>query len=115
MNTVAGPCPNCGAEARVIKDVSQPSICFSCGSILQVSPDLAKIELSTPTSREAGGFVDMDQPGAGMGGGGASIFDIFGGETPGQPNPAAEATKPKEQQQFKRDATIVDVEVTKDD
>ena len=108
LNTVEGPCPNCGASARVLKQVDQPSICFNCGSILQVSPDLKTIELSSPTRREGGGFIDMDQPGAGMGSG-ASIFDVFGGGAPQQQQPSSK------QQKFRRDSTIVDVEVTKDD
>lgn len=116
FNTVSGPCPNCGAPTRVMKDVEQPGLCFNCGSILQISPDMETIELSTPTKRQGGGFIDMDQPGAGMGGGGASIFDIFGGGAgPSSPEqPTATEVKQKEQK-FRRDSTIVDVEVTKDD
>ena len=113
FNTVQGPCPNCGAPCRVIKDVNQPSLCFNCGSILQISPDLESIELSTPTGRQGGGFIDMDRPGAGMGGGGASIFDsLFGGGSPQQPT--SEEVQQKGQK-FKRESTIVDVEISKDD
>lgn len=110
LNTVEGPCPNCGAPARVLKQVEQPSICLNCGSILQVSPDLKEIELSSPTRRQSGNFIDIDSPGAA----GGSIFDIFGGAGAPQQQPTRAQVQEKGQK-FKRESTIVDVEVTKDD
>jgi hypothetical protein len=37
--TINGACPNCGAPVRVLKDEQSPSVCFTCGSILQVKDD----------------------------------------------------------------------------
>jgi hypothetical protein len=37
--TINGACPNCGAPVRVLKDEQSPSVCFTCGSILQVKGD----------------------------------------------------------------------------
>ncbi|CAB9522477.1 expressed unknown protein [Seminavis robusta] len=116
LNTIEGTCPNCGApKQRVVKDPAQPGLCFNCGSIIQASPDLQSIELSTVNSR-GGGFVDMDQPGAGSPAG--SIFDIFGAGGPQAPTtpqqPTTDEVKTKENK-FRREQTIIDVEVNKDD
>lgn len=75
FNTVSGACPNCGAPARVIKTTSDgestPSICFSCGAVIQANYDNTGIDNVT-------GRNTVDGLSGGMGPGG-SIFDIFGG------------------------------------
>jgi hypothetical protein len=110
LNTIEGTCPSCGApKQRVFKDPAAPGICFNCGSIIQASPDLKSIELSTPIQR-GGGFVEMDQPGIGSP---ASIFDIFGEGLPSQ-QPTVDDVKAKESK-FRRERTIIDVEVKDDD
>jgi hypothetical protein len=32
--TLEGPCPNCGAPVRVLKDDEQPTLCLSCGTLV---------------------------------------------------------------------------------
>ena len=48
FNFISGPCPNCGAPAKVLKSQpnaeAQPSICFNCGSILQANYDNTGID-----------------------------------------------------------------------
>ncbi|CAJ1961591.1 unnamed protein product [Cylindrotheca closterium] len=75
FNTISGPCPSCGAPARVLKGKdgeSQPTVCYSCGSVLQASYDNSRIDNVT-------GRNSMDPFGGGGGGATNSIFDIFGG------------------------------------
>jgi hypothetical protein len=111
LNTIEGPCPSCGApRQRVFKDPAAPGICFNCGSIIQASPDLKSIELSTPVQRGSD-FVDMDQPGRVSP---ASIFDIFGDGLASQQQPTVEDIKAKESK-FRRERTVIDVEVKDDD
>ena len=37
--TLEGPCPNCGAPVRVLKDDEQPTLCLSCGTLLHKRRD----------------------------------------------------------------------------
>lgn len=51
FNTVSGPCPNCGAPCRVLKqrsnEFSNPSLCFNCGSVVRANSDNNGIELAS--------------------------------------------------------------------
>ena len=114
QNTISGSCPSCGAPNQVVlKEAQQPSFCLNCGALLQASTDRKSIALANnnfnnnPAGRD---FIDMES-GAPMGGG--SIFDGFfgGGGEPEQPTQTA--VKDKESK-FKREQTVIDVEVDKD-
>mmetsp|Transcript_13776 Transcript_13776/g.19704 ORF Transcript_13776/g.19704 Transcript_13776/m.19704 type:complete len:260 (+) Transcript_13776:56-835(+) len=69
--TIEGPCPNCGAPARVLKeDNGDPNLCLSCGSLIRATVDCDGIELCNDPNEifNEGGF--------------ASIFDsLFGNES----------------------------------
>lgn len=119
LNTIQGTCPNCGApNQRVLKDPSQVSFCFNCGAFLQASQDGKTIELSAPARNRGGGdFIDMDQQQQQPMGG--SIFDqLFGGGGGmggGEPQqPSASSVSDKEKK-FRREQTVIDVEVQKKD
>lgn len=86
FSTISGPCPSCGAPARVVKakdGESTPSVCFNCGSVLQASYDNSRIDNVT-------GRNSMDKGGLD---GGASIFDIFGGPGVSSSFPSGTATR----------------------
>ena len=116
LNTVTGSCPSCGAPNQVVlKENGQVSFCLNCGAFLQASSDQKTIELANnPARRGNNDFIDMDS-GSPMGGGG-SIFDSFFGGGPGADRPeqpTQSAVRDKEQK-FKREQTVIDVEVDKD-
>lgn len=111
FNTISGACPNCGAPVRVLKSsgdgIAQPSICISCGSILQANYDNSGIDNIT-------GRNSID----GMSGspfGGGSIFDMFGGPSVTRTTTTIyeEKTAPKKDK-IRRESTIIDVEVDED-
>jgi hypothetical protein len=72
FNTMKGACPNCGAEVQVLKsqpDVPDtPTICFSCGAIIQANYDNTGID--NVTGRNS--ISDNESPFN-------SLFDLFGG------------------------------------
>jgi hypothetical protein len=118
FNTISGDCPNCGAPVRVKKakqgqgEAQQPSICFTCGSIIQAKYDNSGIDNIT-------GRNSLDDLSTSSPFGGGSVFDIFGG---GAPSSAARTTtttvvketKKIEKDKIRREATIIDVEVDDD-
>lgn len=113
FNTITGDCPNCGAPARVLKTNSQgeasPSICISCGSILQANYDNTRIDNITGKNTVDGLT------------GGASIFDLFGGVPPSASTTSTtttsifeETTRESREKTSKRESTIIDVEIEDD-
>jgi hypothetical protein len=74
LNTMKGPCPNCGAEVQVLKSQPNvpdaPTICFSCGAIVQANYDNTGID--NVTGRKSVSDGDNDSPFN-------SLFDLFGG------------------------------------
>jgi len=116
LNTIQGACPNCGApQQTVMKDPDQVSLCFNCGAFIKASSDLKSIEITAPNrGGRSGDFIDMDQPGAGAGGGadfGSVMDQMFGGGGGG----SSPASVKEKAQKFKRDTTIIDVDFDKDD
>ena len=85
FNTVQAPCPNCGAQAVVMKNKggdtlvdSAPapqSICFSCGAILE--PNADNTGINNVTGRKT--IDDLNSPMGQQ----ASLFDLFTTGAPG--------------------------------
>ena len=73
FNTIKGPCPNCGAPVQVLKSQPNgqdvPSICYSCGAIIQANYENTGIDNVT-------GRNTIDDQSSPFG----SLFDIFGGQ-----------------------------------
>ena len=95
FNTVQGNCPSCRAPLRVLKDGS-PSICFSCGSIVQ-SNDGKTIDFAPNVQQ-----LEREE----------TFFESFFN------NDSRRPTSPKQSQQkksqYRRERTIIDVEVEDD-
>ena len=118
LNTINGSCPSCGAPNQVVlKDPDQVSFCLNCGAFLQASSDLKSVELANPTGNRGGGgdFIDMGSGNPNVG----SIFDqMFGGGGfggGGAPEQSLQSVVKDKEQKFKRERTIIDVEVSKDE
>jgi hypothetical protein len=120
--TLPGPCPNCGAPVRVLKDTEQPSLCFSCGAVLQPSNDGTTIEFakerSTITMDEDGWLQDEMSSGE-FQTTAESILEALlnpitsaSGTTPTTATTAAtrDSAKAKESK-YKREQTVIDVTV----
>jgi hypothetical protein len=98
--TISGNCPNCGSPVRVMKDQS-PSICFSCGSVLQAKDDqifIANLNSNMDYSSEDRMRRTQGEPSMFR-----SWLDDIGGT---QPRPVGKSTAK---------TTIIDVEVESDD
>jgi hypothetical protein len=117
FNTISGACPNCGAPVRVVKSnaqgEAQPSICFTCGSILQANYENSGIDNITGKNT----LDDLN-----TNGGAQSLFDIFGGG--GAPSSVSRTTTTttvveekkgeNKKDKLRRETTIIDVEVDDD-
>lgn len=44
FNTIEGPCPQCGAPVRVLKEENSPSICLNCGTFVQATADKSAVD-----------------------------------------------------------------------
>ena len=106
FNTISGACPNCGAPVTVLKSQPNgedvPSVCFSCGAIIQANYENTGIDNVT-------GRSTIDDQSSPFGGGGASIFDIFGGGGGVDPTTTTSSTTTTTK------TTIVDTTVVVDD
>mmetsp|Transcript_42390 Transcript_42390/g.123135 ORF Transcript_42390/g.123135 Transcript_42390/m.123135 type:complete len:269 (-) Transcript_42390:20-826(-) len=123
LNTMTGDCPNCGAPVRVLKakdgNTGEPSICFTCGAILQANYDNSGID--NITGRNS--LEDLARGGSPLGGG---FFDIFGGGaaptsvSTSTTTTTTTTTVMKEERgnaksKIRRESTIIDVEVDEDE
>jgi hypothetical protein len=100
FNTLEGPCPNCGAGLRVLKQDNAPSICLNCGTFVQATADKTAVDFYYENDQVV---VEEDYT--------ASVWDtLFSGPMGATSAPPT----PKERQaQFKREQTIIDVEIEK--
>lgn len=103
FNTVEGPCPQCGAPVRVVKESLSPSICLNCGTFVQATPDKSSVEFYREQDQV---IVDEDYT--------ASIWDsLLSGPMGAR---SAPTSSPQERQaKFRREQTIIDVEVDERD
>eukprot|EP00565_Helicotheca_tamesis_P009416 CAMPEP_0185740240 /NCGR_PEP_ID=MMETSP1171-20130828/37346_1 /TAXON_ID=374046 /ORGANISM="Helicotheca tamensis, Strain CCMP826" /LENGTH=254 /DNA_ID=CAMNT_0028412039 /DNA_START=130 /DNA_END=894 /DNA_ORIENTATION=+ len=104
FNTISGPCPNCSAPVRVLKnDDGQPSICLNCGSFVRADVDKNGIELCNSPD-------DVMNSGAG-----GLFSDLFGGggmfDTQDVQDVSSTTTTNTREQKQKRERTIIDVDV----
>eukprot|EP00547_Thalassionema_nitzschioides_P002908 CAMPEP_0194199556 /NCGR_PEP_ID=MMETSP0156-20130528/537_1 /TAXON_ID=33649 /ORGANISM="Thalassionema nitzschioides, Strain L26-B" /LENGTH=177 /DNA_ID=CAMNT_0038924473 /DNA_START=227 /DNA_END=758 /DNA_ORIENTATION=- len=108
FNTIKGPCPNCGTECAVLKgeknSLGMPSLCLNCGVAIRASPDQTSIEIvSGSNSVIDDDFITSD-----------SIFDsIFANSD--EPQKSSSLSPNEKEKQFKRDRTVIDVEVEEDE
>lgn len=100
--TFDGPCPNCEATVKVLKD-QQPTICLNCGAIVQSNANGNAIELA-PQDGVIGNDPDSDSIESLLG-------SLMGFSEAAQPT---KSTPEERQQKFRREQTIIDVEVDKD-
>lgn len=92
FNTVEGNCPSCGAPIRVLKDGS-PSICFSCGSVVQSNND-GRIDFAPNVNQ----IQDEE-----------SIFSFFDNSL--STTSSRQELKDSRKDQFRREQTVIDVDV----
>ena len=107
LYTFEAPCPSCGQlPVRALKN-GEPSVCLNCGAFSRVNEKGDGLELCNNP---------YDMLNEGMGGG--SLFDsLFGGGSMGGMSDFVSADAPSEEQRkkVKRQGTIIDVEVERDD
>ena len=111
FNTVSGPCPNCGAPARVLKgDEGTPSLCYNCGSLIRANADKDGIELCNNPNDIMGGNSLFDQLFGGMGGlSPQQVVDEIDADING-----SRAGKSGRQSKARRESTIIDIDVESD-
>lgn len=103
FNTIEGPCPQCGAPVRVLKEGDSPSICLNCGTFVQSTPDKSAIDF----------YREMDQVVVDEGYT-ASIWDSLLSGPMGATS-APNKSPQERQSQYRREQTIIDVEVENKD
>lgn len=120
--TMEGPCPSCGAPCRVLKENEEmtPSFCFNCGAVLQTRGDTIVVAQDSPV---------VDQDGSSFGGGGSdmgSIFDMLMNNqdavsssisdeyTTTTTTTSSSSSTSDKASKFKREQTIIDVEIEDD-
>ena len=103
--TFDGPCPNCNASVKVLKD-QQPTICLNCGSFVESNAKGNGIDFCPQNNN--GVMEDNDDIAD------SSIESLFSGLFGGF-DEQQQSTSVERQQQFKREQTIIDVEVKKDE
>ena len=131
LNTFEAPCPNCGAPNRVTKD-SNVLLCTNCGTFIRANPDGETIDLVGNSMNDSGGGL-FGGAGGGLFG---SLFDEMVNQDPSMINSDPFGTEssslfgeqfnsPKttskdmsvddKAKKFKREQTIIDVEVDEED
>jgi hypothetical protein len=125
-STIEGTCPSCGAPVRVLKDRDQPSLCFSCGAILQSSIDGNAIEFANLGNSVLDMGLDADLDNTRMDDTtttAGSILDmLFPTPTTGQvasdPNRSTRSRTSSSEakaSQYRRESTIIDVDVEEEE
>lgn len=127
--TIEAPCPGCGAPTRVVKDFSvdgegaMPNVCVSCGTFVKSSPDgKSVIDMNANSNSIFNNDVILDPTEDGIytqqQGGVSSPFesivsDLMNGAT--NTGVSSEEQLKEKENQFRREQTIIDVEVTDED
>ena len=104
FNTVEGPCPQCGAPVRVLKDEESPSICLNCGTFVRATPDKSGVDFYREEDQVIveEGFT-------------ASIWDSILSGPMGARSAPSRSSPQERQAQYRREQTIIDVEVEEKD
>lgn len=100
FNTVEGPCPQCGAPVRVAKQDESPSICLNCGTFVQVTSDKSSVDFYTEEDQ-----VVVDE------GYTASIWENIMSGPMGARSAPTRSNPQERQARFRREQTVIDVEV----
>ena len=101
LNTVEGPCPQCGAPVRVLKENESPNICLNCGTFVQATPDKSGVEFYREEEQ-----VIVDE------GYTSTIWDdLLSGPMGARSAPTTKRSVQERESQFRRERTIIDVEV----
>ena len=103
--TIEGPCPNCGAPLRVVKDSSSPSFCLNCGTVVQATEDGTGVDFYYDEFDQV--VVDDEQQEYTP----SFLDNWFGGGTRNAPT----TTPEQRQSKYRRETTIIDVQVNDDD
>ena len=107
--TFDGPCPNCNASVKVLKD-QQPTICLTCGSFVQSNAKGNGIDFAPQNDvvlDDADGISDSSIE--------SLLSGLLGGFGEQQQQQQQQSTSVERQQQFKREQTVIDVEAKKDE
>lgn len=100
FNTIEGPCPQCGAPVRVLKENDSPNICLNCGTFVQATPDKSSVDFYREEDQ-----VIVDE------GYTASIWDnLMSGPMGARSAPTTKSPQER-QSQYRRDQTVIDVEI----
>jgi hypothetical protein len=130
FNTVTAPCPNCGAPVQVIKSqevTPDPTVCLNCGSF--VVPNAANDGIDVAGTgpgvvgdgADAKTLLDMLFGGAsgnGAGDGYGNVAQQRGRSSDGDTRAGGSSSSGPKQgagQKYRREGTIIDVDVEKDD
>jgi len=111
FNTIEGVCPNCGAPARVLKDIEAgPNICLSCGQLIRATQSLDGIELCNDPNDI---FDEKSRV--------SSIFDIFTSDPTVYEETTTTTTttyyddeESRSKDKKRRERTIIDVDAERD-
>lgn len=120
LYTMEGPCPNCGAPVRVLKEDEQPTLCLSCGTLVQPKKrgDSINIEVFDGGSAI---YDEMEEDGF-FGGSAGSILDSIwnqaASERQGQQQqqqkqqgaPLGGKSTTSKASQYRRERTVIDVD-----
>ena len=107
--TIEAPCPSCGVPTRVLKDEEAgPNICLNCGSLVRANIDKDGIELCNNPN-------DIYDENSRI----SSLFDLFtggvdSGNTGGAFYEETTTTIETKQDKQRRERTVIEVDVTKD-
>lgn len=115
LYTMEAPCPNCGSPTRVLKDDDQPGICLSCGTIVRANSDKSGLEIcNNPNDILEKNNSPFDDIFGGSSSGG-SFADFFDASSESQPTMGTKPKKESREAKAKREGTIIDIDVEKDD
>lgn len=120
FNTLEGPCPNCGASVRVFKTQegqveSQPTLCITCGSVVQANLANDAIQMATQGGPRSTGSSIFDGLFGGPGGfGGPGFVETEVETTTTTVITRDEPTSRKKPRPRKTKSDVIDVQVEDD-
>jgi hypothetical protein len=127
FNTITAPCPNCGAPVQVVKSqdvIPDPTVCLNCGSVVVPNSSNDGIDLAGTGPGVVGDGADAKTLLDMLFGGGSGNGDGYGNVAQrGRPSDGdmntgsgGSSSAPKRaEQKYRREGTIIDVDVEKDD
>ena len=116
LYTMEGPCPNCGAPVRVLKDDEQPTLCLSCGSLVVRSTKGGGGDDSVITLFDGSNTIyDELEQDSYFGGSAGTILDALWNQEASerqeqQPGASRGKGEPSKASQYRRERTVIDVD-----